>query len=1250
MSSPFLFKPSDFRQDLAVSANSVPVVKPKAAPVESSALKTSNRNNKSYTASHDAGEINIAPINLTDNWDESENSKISPQSAVSNLSNVTPTQPKTSRAANFKQRMSDVKKRSSGSAKSSAVSVEAAPTNVSIPENCSNVSFSSVSDIKSPESMNSSLSMSFTKAEAELMTPVATNKKSTAKSNQKSAPSGTRQKGPKPSIGLFWDIENCRVPALKSEMNYINAIRDRFCKDYICDEFICVCAVDSLSDRTCEELNNAQVTLAHVPSGAKNAADEKLRQKIRRFGELFSHKNAAAILITGDINFISDVTDLVHRCGVKVILIHNNHTNDQLKSIASETFLHEDILSSIPDRTAKPGMLYVKHELVVKNLPIHQPEMAIRARLNKLCDNCGGKILQVNMKTGFAFLAFSSPETCERAHIRLQNKDVLGNKIQVDVALRQSNYVNGPVLGAAPPMGGYSDGMRSYQGNHYQNFAAMQPPALQPIHVAGNNQMSHQVPMSNLHLFNNKPRSFSGSAPRMSYASPVYPSKGNAVSGFKRDVNSNSIPPAVGIKRITVPAKPKLPPPTKNIIKDSDVNAILVKASNDFDCTRNETKVRQILKRQLKSNQPQPIAYKTAFSTNPDSSSLFAMCFSSEVERDEAIRVISGFSGKDFSFSASKAILQDDELEDLKINVLALLDTTKTQLHTFIMNYWQKFDKFIKPSLLNYLIDELIVVDEPKNSPKVISLKSEDPELGNKVMTFEYLKAASSKSPEKLENDAKDFNPYDPMSFQMLQISDSPFKMDAAPLKFIANNMDDEYSNYILYLNYDPMPFHRCTNSAKNFTAEKFYFKKFSEQVYELVSEHGGFIPMSQFLNCYQTKFGKLLSENVISFEQLLLLVDGISTFMENSKCVCFSSLDIHYKEYFSDVRAPFPVPHSKMNEFITEVFRQLEMAESNNYKVKISDFLQNYYESKGRHFDSSRYGYQDPRELFSACRGYFTVLGVGTNQQITYSRRMNTKRFGSFLRSRLRSTDKDLVGAVRKLKFNSVHFGFYSNDDICQSSWLQLAISTQQQNNSTSANFDSVTTTVKDITNFSLKTFIIVSNSHNQTLSYREFLTRFQEQFGRSVKPSDFGFVDLKELLLATELVWITDSVDGSTQTIMFRPLIKLLHELVQIMRKMKSNVSLSELSQNYNWANQKSLVCYQYGFPTLTKLLESLPTFLSKYSYLLSWRSNYCKRVCLFLCKIFCLTVLTSRVTFTPLTFCVLRDLKFPLNHNFK
>ena len=45
----------------------------------------------------------------------------------------------------------------------------------------------------------------------------------------------------------------------------------------------------------------------------------------------------------------------------------------------------------------------------------------------------------------------------------------------------------------------------------------------------------------------------------------------------------------------------------------------------------------------------------------------------------------------------------------------------------------------------------------------------------------------------------------------------------------------------------------------------------------------------------------------------------------------------------------------------------------------------------------------------------------------------------------------------------------------------------------------------------------------------------------------------------------------------------------------------------------------------------------------------SNYCKPA-EFLCKIFCLTVFTFQVTLAPLSFCILRYLKFSLIQHFK
>ena len=1166
--SPFLFKPSDFFESTPDSKSSSSASlkldtyqTPKATP-----LKTDSSQNLSSNANDNGpGQVSLAKSSQ-----------------------------KSSRAETLMRKISQ--KRNAG-LKTSAINLDIPPQNVSFPE-IANDSFSSGSELRSPESVLSSV-----------VSPPE-NVKSAKKDNPSS-----HKRGPKPSIGLFWDIENCRVPPLKSEMSYINWIRDKFCQNYICDEFICVCAVDSLADRTCEELNNAQVTLAHVPSGAKNAADEKLRQKIRRFGELFAHKNAAAILITGDINFISDITDLRHRCGVQVILIHNDHTNEQLKSVANQTCLHEQILKEIPDKVAKDGMQYVKHELIVRNLPNSQSEMNLRNKLSRLVDNCGGKVLFVNPAKGFAFVGFSSPETCERACVRLQNKDVFGNKIQVEIAMRQSNSMylmnnmgGGSIL-ANPPLLTNNYHNEMIQSKPYTSPKVSQPPPpLLPNYGFNINIARQNVPMSNFQLLNNKNNSEvrdktrkphyqnitghaygnSGSLPR-NWKDQKY--HGTSSFGRRNDHNSKSC-------RI---------PPKYNLIKDSDVNALEVEELNGLNCVENEIKIRQLLKIALKTNRASAMSFKSMFSSNEGMSSKFAVCFSSEKELTDAITEISTIKHKDLNFAPKKGIFQDEDLEDLKINVLALLDTDRTQLHTFILSYWQKFEKFIKPSLLNYLIEDLIEVEEYglNSQQKMISLKSGVSDLENNVMTFEYIKAAPGLSPDK-DTTPEAVSDSLVSSFSMLNISDdnTAFKVDQIYSKRFKNQekqfqgSQPDYSNYILYKNYDPMPFHRCpmaTAKYQSFKRSKFCFKVFSEQVYELVSEHGGYIPMSQFLNCYQYIYGTLPTESKISFEQLLISVDGISTFLENDKCVCFSSLDMNYKECFSDVRAPFPTLPTNLKDFTNEVIRQLEMAEKNNYQVPVSQFLKNYYETKGREFDASRYGYQDARELFSACRGFFSVIGIGVNQIICYSRRMNTKRFGAFLRHKIRASAKDLVGAVRKLKFDPVDYGFYSVEEFCKSNWIQLAMTTQQRNDS--INLDLVSNSEKDISNFTLRVFAVMSSVNKQTVTYEEFLNFFQEKFNRPVKACDFGFTDLKELLLATEMVWIFDSVENQ-KSIVMRPLIQLLHELVEIMRKTKLPVGLTELAQIYNMTKQRELSCFKYGFPSLTKLLESLPMFISMYN----------------------------------------------------
>jgi len=61
-----------------------------------------------------------------------------------------------------------------------------------------------------------------------------------------------------------------------------------------------------------QELNAAQIDLVHVASICKNAADEKLRQSLRRFADRHGHP-AAVVLLSGDVNFASDLSDLKYK-------------------------------------------------------------------------------------------------------------------------------------------------------------------------------------------------------------------------------------------------------------------------------------------------------------------------------------------------------------------------------------------------------------------------------------------------------------------------------------------------------------------------------------------------------------------------------------------------------------------------------------------------------------------------------------------------------------------------------------------------------------------------------------------------------------------------------------------------------------------------------------------------------------------------------------------------------------------------
>ncbi|KAF5282505.1 hypothetical protein FQR65_LT14275 [Abscondita terminalis] len=235
-----------------------------------------------------------------------------------------------------------------------------------------------------------------------------------------------------PPIGVFWDIENCQVPKTKSAALVVQQIRELFYNDYREAEFLVVCDVKKESSQIVTDLNDAQVNLIHVSSISKNAADEKLRQSLRRFSEL--HKTPAAVaLISGDVNFAADLSDLRYRKKIHVILLHNNNVADALILCANETYNFTSITERIPSASKFKSITNQQIDLLVFNLPLisNNDVGRLKNRLKYLSDNCGGRVLSIHKDSGYAVIRFTSLDFAKRAQKRLEGEYVFGHKIQV---------------------------------------------------------------------------------------------------------------------------------------------------------------------------------------------------------------------------------------------------------------------------------------------------------------------------------------------------------------------------------------------------------------------------------------------------------------------------------------------------------------------------------------------------------------------------------------------------------------------------------------------------------------------------------------------------------------------------------------------------------------------------------------------------------------------------------------------------
>lgn len=182
-------------------------------------------------------------------------------------------------------------------------------------------------------------------------------------------------------VGVFWDIENCNVPHGKGAGRVAEKVRSMpFHAGRSEVDFVVVCDVTKEREDVVDDLNAAQVTVQHVATGKKkNAADEKLRQVMRKFVDTYAGDEATLVLISGDQDFLPDLMDFRNRRGVRVVLLHNRVTGDNLKRAVDEAHDFHELLADVPARPG-PNQPLQYTELQIGNVPSAAEMAAERGR------------------------------------------------------------------------------------------------------------------------------------------------------------------------------------------------------------------------------------------------------------------------------------------------------------------------------------------------------------------------------------------------------------------------------------------------------------------------------------------------------------------------------------------------------------------------------------------------------------------------------------------------------------------------------------------------------------------------------------------------------------------------------------------------------------------------------------------------------------------------------------------------------
>ncbi|XP_075420656.1 meiosis regulator and mRNA stability factor 1 isoform X2 [Tenrec ecaudatus] len=1038
-----------------------------------------------------------------------------------------------------------------------------------------------------------------------------------------------------PPIGVFWDIENCSVPSGRSATAVVQRIREKFFKGHREAEFICVCDISKENKEVIQELNNCQVTVAHINATAKNAADDKLRQSLRRFANTHIAP-ATVVLVSTDVNFALELSDLRHRHGFHIILVHKNQASEALLHHANELIRFEEFISDLPPRL--PLKIPCHTLLYVYNLPANKDGKSVSNRLRRLSDNCGGKVLSI---TGCsAILRFINQDSAERAQKRMENEDVFGNRIivsftpkarelcEIKSANATADKVKSPKklknlkLCLIKDTSEQPSGAKATPGKGGQaNLGS----AGKSANVKSLQELCRMEPKAGGRSSEPQPGNTKPAAPAHSTApAAALPARtsGTTESGYKSNHKKENPSSRSGTSS---PIERKDKEETMFQVSYPSAFSKLIVSRQIGPLLTSQTWSSRSMSPSL-SNRASPLAVSVASSSSgadcPTPLASGADVQISNIDyrlsRKELQHLMQdAFSrhGKVKSVELSphtdyqlKAVVQMETLQEAisavnslhryKIGskkILVSLATRTTNkslsllsaetmsilhdapacclpLFKFTDIYEKKFGHRLNVSDLYKLTDTVAVREQG---------------VGRLVCLLPSSQARQSPLGSSQSHDGSSSN-CSPIIFEELEYHEPVCRQHCANKQFSEHEFDpDTYKIPFVILS----------------------LKTFAPQVHGLLQTHEGTVPLLSFPDCFAAEFGELevVQENQggVPLEHLIACVPGVNvaTAQNGLKVVKW----IHNKPPPPNadpwlLRSKSPVGNPQLIQFSREVIDLLKNQPS--CVTPVSNFIPSYHHHFAKQCRVSDYGYSKLIELLEAVPHVLQILGMGSKRVLTLTHRAQVKRFTQDLLKLLKSQASKQV-IVREFS-QAYHWCFSKDWDVTEYGVCELidiiseipdtTICLSQQDNEMVICIPKRERTQEEIERtkqFSKDVIDLLRHQPHFRMPFNKFIPSYHHHFGRQCKLSHYGFTKLLELFEAIpEILQVLECGEEKILTLTEVERFKALAaQFVKLLRSQKDNcLMMTDLLAEYARTFGYTFRLQDYDVSSISALTQKL------------------------------------------------------------